>query len=125
MMPYQLRRMVQRVLTRDLLSPTWRQRVSGEDHPTTGHCYVAAEALWHLVGERDWQPYVASYVENGERCTHWWLVNKRTGRRLDPTREQYDGQPPYAVGRKAGFLTRKPSKRAKIVIERVFDLLST
>ena len=37
---------IQSVLTRDLLSPEWQQRVAPTDHPTKGMCYVATEALW-------------------------------------------------------------------------------
>ncbi|AXQ68317.1 hypothetical protein HOT99_gp300 [Caulobacter phage CcrBL10] len=57
--------------------------------------------------------------------THWWLANA-AGQRLDPTAEQYliEGcEPPYAAGRPCGFLTKQPSKRAAVVIDRALDTL--
>lgn len=107
---------VQRSLTPDLLVGRWKVQTN----PLEGHCYIAAEALWHLLGRRDWKPCCASYTDEGGRATHWWLVNRKTGRIADPTREQYLPEaPPYHLGKGSGFLTRQPSKRAKAVISRV------
>jgi hypothetical protein len=116
--------LVQQVLTPDLLRGRWKNR-SPNVHPTDGHCYVAAEALWHLLGTSQYQPFVAAYTDNGGRATHWWLVNKTTGEFADPTKEQYThvgDSPPYHLGRKAVFLTKNPSKRAQIVLDRIMKL---
>lgn len=113
-------RKIQKALSSRLLSSKWLKMVSPNDHKTTGHCYIATEALWHLQGKDrfKWQPMVASYIDNNIKCTHWWLTNKKTGKILDPTKEQYyPNKPPYHLGRNAGFLTTKPSKRTVKILE--------
>lgn len=104
---------IQAVLTPDLLKPEWRAKWS-PTNPLYGHCYAASEALYHLLGgkEAGWVPVYARH--------HWWLENRNTGTRLDPTVEQYKGKaPPYKHGVRKGFLTKQPSKRAQIIIDRV------
>ena len=101
-------------LTPDLLKGKWKG--SENSHPQEGHCYVAAEALWHLTG-KTLKPKRASYSEG----THWWLEDE-FGNIFDPTVNQYldfGETPPYSLGVGNGFLTKEPSKRAKVVIERV------
>ena len=80
-----------------------------------GCCYVAAEALWYLLGGRasGWRP--TSGRVGGE--PHWWLAGPG-GEVLDPTADQFDdgaidGPVPYAAGVGRGFLTREPSARAR------------
>ena len=117
----ELVRVVQGALTDELRRPPWR----GDPNPLAGHCYVAAEALYHLLGgeaQHEWQP---ASVRVG-LVVHWYLVSRYDGEVLDPTRAQFDagggpaGQSPrYEFGRARGFLTRKPSKRARIVLDRV------
>lgn len=54
--------------------------------------------------------------------THWWLKNKASGKVLDVTSAQFTHfgkTPPYANGRPVGFLTKLPSKRAVVIIERL------
>lgn len=82
------------------------------------HCYVATEAAYHLHGRAaGYVPYVFSHP-NGD--THWWLVQQETGRVPDPTEPQLDGKPfPYDRGRRASFLTKRPSRRAAELIRRV------
>jgi phage gp45-like len=93
------------------------------ENPLSGHCYVAAEALWHLIGGKKsgFVPQVLSHgswpkgLNPGE--THWFL---RRGRKiLDPTAGQFETEIDYDKGRGTGFLTREPSNRAKTVMERV------
>lgn len=113
--------LVQQSLSPELLRGRWRK----QSMPLEGHCYVAAEALWHLLGKDEYQPYYAKYVDEGGRATHWWLVHKKTGLFADPTKEQYlPDKPPYDIGRRATFLTLSPSKRAKVVIDRVNKCLN-
>lgn len=108
--------LIQNSLTPELLSNEWKNQSS----PLEGHCYVAAEALYHLLKDKSWKPMVASYKEGNKKATHWWLEHRTTKEIADPTREQYlPGNPPYEIGRGSGFLTKKPSKRARIVMERV------
>lgn len=114
---------IQAVLTDDLLTPYWKDIIKKEDnHPTAGHCYAASEALYHLIdGQKSrYTPHVGR-TEDG---THWWLQNKRN-KILDPTIEQFyykEKLPPYNNGRGTGFLTKSPSKRAQIIINRVNSL---
>jgi hypothetical protein len=92
------------------------------DHPLTGYCYVASEALYHLAGG-------AASGLRVHRCTlgdgksHWWLVgsNKEI---LDLTAKQFNEAPPYAQGVQTFFLSRKPSRRAAKLIGRVRDQLA-
>jgi len=108
--------LIQNSLSPDLLVGRWKKQVKKLD----GHCYIAAEALWHLLGRVDYFPYFAVYKDEGGRATHWWLVNKHTKKIVDPTKEQYlPDDPPYHLGKRGGFLTKLPSKRAKLVISRV------
>lgn len=109
-------RKVQKSLTPDLLQGRWQEQTN----PLEGHCYVAAEALWHLLGCSEWKPMVASYKDEQGKATHWWLVHRTKGTIADPTKEQYfPDQPPYHLGKGSGFLTRLPSRRASIVLDRV------
>lgn len=105
---------VRSVLTPDLLKPSLRN----SDHPYYGHCYVAAEAVYHLTGctLEVWR------AKDNEGIVHWWLKDA-LGNRYDPTSDQYydrGKEPPYDSGRRAAFLTgNQPSKRCQIVLERV------
>jgi hypothetical protein len=112
---------VRSVLSPDLLKPQYRDH---PDNPMYGHCYVASEALFHLLGGRasNWRPY-RGRDESG--VMHWWLqMTASPGGLLDVTADQYYSvgkTPPYAVGRMGTFLTLEPSKRARTVIDRVAD----
>lgn len=103
---------IQKVLTPDLLKKEYLAR--NKSNPLFGHCYVATEALYHLLKEFDkFKPCRAE--------KHWWLQDSQ-GNILDPTAEQYTRvglKPPYEKGIRGGFLTKTPSKRASIVIKRV------
>lgn len=121
--PLQSLSAVQASLTPELLREPYRSAYTASN-PTAGHCYVAAEALWHLLDAKAsvWRGIVAPDPDGG---THWWL-GTREGWRLDPTADQYlcaGLEPPYAAGRPCGFLTKHPSKRAAVVIDRALDTL--
>jgi 8-oxo-dGTP pyrophosphatase MutT (NUDIX family) len=104
---------VQAVLTDDLRGP----RYKGNPNSLAGHCYVASEALYHMLGGKatGWKPMFI----NHEGGPHWFIQHEATGQVLDPTAAQFETSVPYrqAVGK--GFLTAQPSKRAQIVIDRV------
>lgn len=111
---------VQAALTDDLLSPKWRRLRTR--HPHSGHCYVAAEACFHLLGGKSagWTPCVLTHqlwpagLDAGE--THWFL--RRGSEVCDPTAGQFEVEIRYDLGRGSGFLTREPSRRARQVIRR-------
>ena len=116
--PRRLVRLIQKALTPDLLSPAQRAILRGA-HPTEGHCAVAAEAAYHMLGGKaaGWVPKVLPKNVLGH-TTHWWIENKVTGERIDPTAEQFPFKVPYEKGRGCGFQcpTGGPSKRAMKVI---------
>lgn len=100
-------------LTDDLRRPPWR----GSPNPLAGHCYVASEAAWHLLGglESPWRP--AFIKHEGE--SHWFLKNIVNSNILDITVGQFSTAPDYANGIRKGFLTKKASKRAEKVIQTI------
>lgn len=94
-----------------------RAKYRNSPNPMTGHCYVASEALWHLLGghESGWVPQNIQH----EGDQHWYLRHAKTGEILDPTASQFRTPVPYEKGRGRGFLTKKPSKRAQELINRI------
>lgn len=108
-------------LTPALLKPKYRHLAAGK-HKTFGHCYVATEALYHMLGGAV-SGYVPQVIRH-EGGTHWYLKHRLTGRILDLTRKQFATSVPYDRGRGAGFLTKEPSKRARAVIEVAVKKLS-
>lgn len=117
---------VQAVLTPDLLKPEWRTKAAMSGKPFSGHCYAAAEAVYHLLGglASSYVPQVLNHarwplgLDPGE--THWFLKCKVTGMIVDPTAAQFgDEHIDYAAGVGAGFLTKLPSKRAAAIIKRL------
>lgn len=103
-------------------------RYRGHPNRFAGHCYAATEALYHLMNgkETGWK------VRRGhhENDTHWWLYHPEHGVVLDPTAEQFKKPVPYGKlktrdGRDSagGFLTKEPSKRARIIMERALKKL--
>jgi hypothetical protein len=106
---------------KSLLRKDWFKANLGAPH-STGFCYIAAEAAFHLLGGKSngLNSYCAVYLEDGEKCTHWWLKNDTFI--IDPTDSQYFElglKPPYHLGKRAGFLTKQPSKRAMRLMEMV------
>lgn len=99
-------------LSDDLRKPEYR----GNANKYHGHCYVASEALHHLLGgsEAGWHPQFISW----EGSPHWYLKHLKTGTILDPTAEQFKQEVPYHEGTGKGFLTKDPSKRARTLIDR-------
>jgi hypothetical protein len=112
---------IQTVLSNDLLNNYWKNKIKKEKHhKTAGHCYAASESLYHLIGGKN-SGYTPHVGKNKNNETHWWLQDKN-GNILDPTFEQFyfkNENPPYDNGRGTGFLTKKPSKRASIIIEKI------
>lgn len=99
--------LIQSALTPDLLKKEFR----GGAHPLSGHCYVASEALFHLIGGK---PMFLRH----EGSPHWWIKGPN-GETWDLTAAQFRTPVPYGRGVSKGFLTRQPSKRAAEVLRRV------
>lgn len=105
---HKLVKKIQRCLTDDLRRPPYR----GNSNPLTGHCYVASEAIYHLwAREQGYKPYFIRH----EGSPHWFLRNN-AGTVIDPTSGQFKTNVDYARGIGKGFLTRLPSKRARILM---------
>lgn len=81
-----------------------------------GNCYVASEALYHLLGGKA-SGWKACNMRT-KTDTHWFLRHT-SGFILDPTAKQFSKRPNYSRGRGSGFLTKRPSKRAKILMDKI------
>jgi len=104
---------VRNALSDELMKPEYR----GHPNKFRGHCYVASEALHHLLGgsEAGWVPQFIRW----EGAPHWYLKHPATDTILDLTAEQFSKPVPYEQGSGKGFLTSHPSKRAQVLIDRV------
>ena len=105
-------------LTPDLLKKEYR--AENHTNPMFGHCYVASEVLYHSIISSGGYSAACGRDDNG--IVHWWIVDNLTGEIHDTTADQYYSKgltPPYAKGRKTGFLTKLPSKRAQVVLARM------
>jgi hypothetical protein len=121
-----LLRDIRKNLTDDLLNPKWRREVAkaqakGTRVRSTGHCYIASEALFHMIGGAG-SGYVPQVISYADGSTHWFLRSQDNI--LDPTRDQYPRRPAYWRARPCGFLTKRPSRRAQELIGRVFAGMS-
>lgn len=94
-----------------------KKKYQGNPNRFVGHCYVGSEAFYYI---RNSKAYVPSYVKF-ENDVHWFIT-KNDGTIIDTTIEQFDGKiPPYHLKKNCGFLTKKPSKRTRILIQRIND----
>lgn len=85
-----------------------------------GHCYIASEAAYYLLGGRMyWTPYHVKH----EGVSHWFLVHKDTKEILDITAKQFKTRPPYLEARGKGFLTKRPCKRTQKLLSRIKYLM--
>jgi hypothetical protein len=103
-------------LTPDLLQRKYVKK--NKKNKTFGHCYVATETLYYLLKDKSFIPHVARDFRNN---VHWWLQNKE-GKILDVTKEQYlkyNKKPPYNKGYGNFFITNKPCKRTKLLMNRL------
>lgn len=81
-----------------------------------GNCYVATEALWHILGGADSQWDVMRMKVR--RDTHWFLRRREDhGIVLDPSRQQFSIPLDYSRAKRAAFLTTKPSRRAQALMD--------
>ena len=113
----QFSKLITKNLTNDLLTSKYRQlRASNSLPATTGHCYVASEVAYYLLGGKEggWTPQYIKHLG----CPHWFLKH-RSGFILDLTKNQFQSPVPYYKARGKGFLTKLPSKRAKMLLKRI------
>lgn len=104
-------------LTDDLLAPRYRRAKKGVARPNTfGHCYVASEAAYYMLGgkEEGWKPMHMTHLG----ASHWFLKHE-SGLILDLTSSQFNDKLDYSKARGTGFLTKEPSRRAKKLLIRI------
>jgi hypothetical protein len=99
--------LVKNHLSDDLLAP---------GHRPGAHCYVASEVIYHFLGGRSAGLTPMNIKHEGVQ--HWFLLCGK-GMVIDVTADQFDTPVPYDQARGRGFLTKKPSKRAQILLERI------
>jgi len=117
-------------LSRDLLDAKWSKIPVANDATTHGHCWVAAEAAYHILGGKgkDWEHRTLNNkgwpegLDAGE--THHFIQNKKTGEIIDPTRSQFGNVSiPYGNsifgGAFMGKTAENPSIRAKALLHRI------
>lgn len=114
MMFFQIIESIKRNLTNDLRKPKYRK----SKNYLTGHCYVATEALYHLIQQEPVEYGFVPYCMRVGNDTHWFLMNWR-GKVIDITAEQFSKPPDYSKATRKAFLTKQPSKRARILMSRV------
>ena len=96
----------------DLRIKPWK----GSPFALSGHCYIAAEAAYHLLGGRYSKHLKPCFIRH-EGEPHWYIQSRHGI--IDPSAEQFESPVPYHKGKGKGFLTKGPSKRAQILISRV------
>lgn len=105
-------------VTSSHLHPKYKHGRKPGENPMKGHCYVASEAAYHMLGGKE-AGYTPMNIKH-EGDSHWYL--KHTGekgtRYIDITESQFNSPVPHAEGKGKGFLTKNPSKRAKDVIDK-------
>ena len=100
----------------DLRRSPWQ----GDPCPVAGHCYVASEALYHLLGGAA-AGFTVHFIRH-EGAPHWFLRDP-AGQVLDLTAAQFDTPVPYHQAKRKGFLTKRPSARAGDLAQRAGFIL--
>ena len=111
----------------DLIPPRYRRHRPDNAPASWGLCYPVCEALYHLWGKKHgYKPAYVRYTINNFKATHWVLIKKvlhasptHTAHMiLDPTSDQFSPceRPDYRELVPTGFLTKRPSKRARILM---------
>jgi len=112
---------IRKNLTPDLLKGRWE---TSPDDGVSGHCYVATEALYWMMGKgMGFKPHVVGHKECPELLkegeTHWFLM--KDDMVLDVTADQFKGRIPYVLGKPNGMMNHPEggSKRAQVLIKKV------
>lgn len=106
------------ILTKDCLAKEWQEINKKSGINTTGHCYAASEAIYHLFGGKD--VFIPQQAKDENGFSHWFLKIKETGEIVDPTASQYTKVglvPPYDKAKGRGF--QQQSDRSKTIIKRL------
>jgi hypothetical protein len=110
-------------LSDDLLKKEYRDRP--RKNRFVGHCYVASECLWQLLGGSKQSRYKTMQV-NHEGESHWYIQGP-DGEVIDLTAEQFRRAVDYTAGKGKGLSTpipgQPPSRRARVLMDRVIESL--
>jgi hypothetical protein len=96
-----------------MLNKPWDKKWSKE-RPTTGYCYVVSEFVFHYLAPPGCK-VMRLYVP--ETDIKHWFIQWPDETIVDLTMDQFDNVPDYSKAKGAGFLTKEPSKRAKVLAE--------
>lgn len=121
-----------------VLDPIWKRFNEASGVESTGLCFAATNAVYHLLGGKaaGLTPMNATYYdpelarlapETQGRASHWW-IRDADGAYIDPTADQYTvfGEtPPYEIGVGRGFNTRvdQPTQAGQKIIDLAQQLL--
>ena len=105
-------------LSDDLLKPKYKSIKNRNKF--TGHCYVATETLYYLIDDNERINYIPARIKINDD-NHWVLVNKETNEIYDITKNQFKFPIDYSKIRKCWFLTKTPSKRTLILLNRIYE----
>jgi len=103
-------------LSDDLLKKEYR--ITG--NWLAGHCYVATEVLYHLMDDNMRNKYSPATLKINN-ITHWFLKEKNGNNIIDITKQQFDFPLDYTISTNRSFLTKTPSKRALVLINRIYE----
>lgn len=105
-------------LSEDLLDKKYRAMKAKATYlpETFGHCYVASEAAYYLLGGKaeGWKSHHIKHMGS----SHWFLKHK-DGTVLDLTASQFKVPINYDKALGKGFLTKEPSKRARLLMKKI------
>jgi len=115
---------IKKNLTPDLLKGSYK---NSNPQNYSGYCYVATEAFYWMMGgpQSEYYPCVLGHKDWPEGLdkgkTHWFLKNRKTGKVVDITKEQFDLPIPYNRGISNGMMNYPVggSKRCRILIDRI------
>lgn len=81
----------------------------------TRECYAFSEAYYHMYGGKE--AGLTPIQGKHEGISHW-AIRCEDGTIIDLTVDQFETVPDYTTFRGRGFLTKEPSKAARVIIER-------
>ena len=96
-----------------------KSKYRGDPNPYRGHCYVASEALYHLLGGKNCPAVLLPFQMRWEDDSHWFIL--LGGKVIDPTSRQFEEEPDYHLAVSRMFMSPSPSKRTRAVMRRYYD----
>jgi hypothetical protein len=98
-----------------ILDAEWLKKNKESGIDSTGFCYSASEVIYRLSGGKSIWKKVSISQSKWAHGGHCYLVNKKTNKELDITRDQYELRNiliPYKIGHAGGFkqITKKANQ---------------